>query len=110
MSRRLERLLANPLLATLTDVLTVPAGHKYEIVEQVPYSDGAHDYTWAFFIHTGSTFPVFDTCVVTAAGLISHRTYEGIVLYAGDSLTVYITSAGTLHIPYYVGYIDVDGV
>ena len=107
-SRLFERAFLDPGLASLTDLLTVPGGHKFELLSAGCYADGTHAYLWQFFVHHGAAYSLVDEVSVPAGAFARLTNWSGIVLEPGDSIVAYVTSTGTFHTVAYWGYIDVD--
>lgn len=108
MSRSFEAAYPDVALGALGVVLSPPGSHKFEVLGISPYSDLTNDYTWLFFIHHGADYVAVDSIVVPHTTSILHKEWEGLILYEGDELIAYVLTSGTAHIPFYVGYVDVD--
>lgn len=108
MSRSLERVDVDPGIGALTDVLTCPSGHKYEIVGISFYNDLANTYNWYFYQHVAGGYLARDLVAVPSSTQAIAKPYPGLVLYTGESVTLYLVTAGTTHIPMPIEYVDVD--
>jgi len=108
--RRLERVDVDPALGAVVDVLTCPAGHKLEVVSISFYNDLVHEYDWYFYQHVGSSYLARDLVKVDTTTQAICKPYNGLVIYPGESVTLYCFTAGTTHIPMPIEYVDVSPI
>lgn len=94
--------------ATLVDVLTVPAGHKFEVLEWWLLGVGTTGTTSAVYYHppAGYLF-AFVEIGSTAPDWLRTGTFNALLLNAGDKLTVFRSSAPPAAGSFYATYMDV---
>lgn len=108
MSRRLERGQHGFAAPALVSVLTVPAGHKYEVVGISWQGDLAHAQTAYIFVLTAASGYVGrDQFNMVAATYAEYHGYQGWVMYETDQLIAWhAAGAGTAFVVF--DYVDVD--
>ena len=94
---------------SLNDVLTVPAGHKYELIESWLQTVGAGGEILAVYLKTpGPNYNFIDVIVgMPAAQYVFRNQHQGAVAYAGEGFSVAGYSAGGNWVAM-LTYIDVD--
>ena len=108
MSRSLERGEHGFAAPALVTVLTVPAGHKYEVVGISWQGDLTHAQTAYIFVVTPAAGYVGrDQFNVVATTYAEYHGYQNWVMYEGDALAGWhAAAAGTAFMTF--DYIDVD--
>lgn len=110
MSRRLERVVAPESLNAFTSVLgPVPSGHKFEITDLSWNRQTGPQKQCVAAIHNAALGAVFvDDQTLTVTDYCKPRTFNGIVLYAGDDFWVAMLGASAGFCPVVICYVDVD--
>lgn len=87
MPRRLERAQGAVAVGTFTSFLTAPASHKYEVVQVSPSCFGGAATTLYVARSISGVGTFFTDHLSIDAGEFDHtRSYNALVLYAGDTL------------------------
>lgn len=107
----MERVLhVHNALNAFQTVFTVPAGHKYEVLQCSPSNGAAAARTWYMARDLGGgVIPFTDHVAIPAGDLDATRRYESLVFYAGDKLLATFNGAGAATgLATVVDYVDVD--
>jgi len=106
--RRMERNVSVIPHNALTVVAEVPTGVKWEIINLAVAADGTNAYEWYIFILVGgATYYGLDEITVPAGKFFVNRSYQSVVLEAGDSLVAWPVTAGTADEAMYTTYVEV---
>lgn len=109
MGRTAERIIIATPTGTLTTALTVPAGHKYEMVD---WSAGAFGNAGAVYVtETDAVFSglqFLDEAPLAAGQFAVHHDWSCGVLYEGDLLQVLWLGGAATTAVFVISYIDVN--
>lgn len=108
--RKLSRVVVAVPVNALTNLLTCPAGHKYEIVSVSAGGDLVNQYEWRVHVLTAPLQFNVDSIVVPPTQRAVNHSYQGIILAAGDTLQITGVTAGALAVNISVMYVDVSPV
>lgn len=94
--------------SALVDVLTAPAGHKYEVLELFALGSGTTGTSYAWYYHppAGYFFAAVQLAM-PAADWLRRDSFQALVLEPGDKLTFFGAHTPAAFATVYGTYIDV---
>ena len=109
-SRSMERVWLNALASGgARNVLTVPADHKYEVLQvQLFVTNPGATETLAYVLDTTANLRLYEWHKPPAFARQDRFTWPGLVLYATEHLQMWVVSAAPQTFEATVVYVDVD--